>query len=50
MKFPAGIDSTTFNSTAASTPAAAKKHLPLYDIIKLGDWTLACNNFSTFLL
>ncbi len=38
----AGIDSTIFkahSTRAASTSAAAKKHLPLDDIIKMGDWT-----------
>ena len=37
----AGIDSTIFkahSTRAASTSAAAKKHLPL-DILKMGDWT-----------
>ena len=39
----AGIDSTIFkahSTRAASTSAAAKKHLPLDDILKMGDWTL----------
>ena len=38
----AGIDSTIFkahSTRAASTSAAAKKHLPLDDILKMGDWT-----------
>ena len=40
--YAAGIDSTIFKAhsiRAASTSAAAKKHLPLDDIIKMGDWT-----------
>jgi site-specific recombinase XerD len=40
--YAAGIDSTIFkahSTRAASTSAAAKKHLPLDDIIKMGDWT-----------
>ena len=38
----AGIDSTIFkahSTRAVSTSAAAKKHLPLDDILKMGDWT-----------
>jgi hypothetical protein len=44
----AGIDSTIFkdhSTRAASTSAAAKKHLLLDEILKMGDWTSP----STFL-
>ena len=38
----AGIDATIFkahSTRSASTSAAAKNHLPLADILKMGDWT-----------